>query len=171
MTTVERTDARQLSLDTDAALRASRALVAIAARSMGVDEDVTTPQFRALVILTSRGPTSSGELATQLHVERSTLTRMVDRLVRKDLVRRIRNEDDRRAVHVEITDTGIEIVRAVSSARRRELSAVLRRIPASRRRSIVVAFDEFAEAAGEPASADWFTVLDLATHRAPARAR
>ena len=112
--------ARQLSQDADDALRVTRALVAVATRSLSEADGVTMPQFRALVILTSRGPTTSGELANWLHVHQSTLTRLVDRLVRKGLVRRVGVEGDRREVRVQVTTTGVDLVEAVSAARRRE---------------------------------------------------
>ena len=45
---------------TDALLTASRALVAVAARSLAaVDDDVTLPQYRALVVLAVAGPSTS----------------------------------------------------------------------------------------------------------------
>jgi DNA-binding MarR family transcriptional regulator len=157
--------ARQLSKDADDALRVTRALVAVATRSLSQADEVTMPQFRALVILTSRGPTTAGELANHLHVHQSTLTRMADRLVRKKLVRRFRVEGDRREVSIEVTKTGVALVEAVSAARRRELAAILRRIPEPRRRCVIDAFQEFADAAGEPPEDEWFTVLDLASRR------
>src|SRR5947209_15436601 len=68
----------------DAVLGASRALVAVAARSLGdLAEDVTLAQYRVLVELAARGPQRVAELAGVLGVERSTATRMCDRLVRQ----------------------------------------------------------------------------------------
>ena len=82
---------RGLALDTDevvdAVLGASRALVAVAARSLAtVADDVTLAQYRVLIELASRGPQRLADLATALSVDRSTATRMCDRLVRKRLV-------------------------------------------------------------------------------------
>lgn len=75
----------------DAVIGASRALLAVAARSLaGVAEDVTLPQYRTLVVLVSRGPQRVADLADALGVLPSTATRMLDRLVAKDLVRRAR---------------------------------------------------------------------------------
>ena len=74
----------------DAVLGASRALVAVAARSLAnVGEDVTLAQYRVLVVLASRGPQRLADLATALAVDRSTATRMCDRLVRKRLIGRL----------------------------------------------------------------------------------
>ena len=71
----------------DAVLGASRALVAVAARSLAtVADDVTLAQYRVLIELAARGPQRLADLASALAVERSTATRMCDRLVRKRLV-------------------------------------------------------------------------------------
>ena len=64
----------------DALLAASRALVAISARSIAGTDDVTLPQFRMLVVL-SQSPTNLSGLARSLDVAPSTAMRMVDRLV------------------------------------------------------------------------------------------
>src|SRR5690348_16146236 len=81
----------------DALLSASRALVAIAARSLAdLDADVTLPQYRALVVLASRGPQRVVDISAELNVNPSTATRMCDRLVQKKLVRRYRSTSDRR---------------------------------------------------------------------------
>ena len=72
----------------DTVLAASRALVAVAARSLAAPGMGTLPQYRALVVLAARGPQGTAELAAALAVNPSTATRMCDRLVRKGLVRR-----------------------------------------------------------------------------------
>jgi DNA-binding MarR family transcriptional regulator len=72
----------------DTVLAASRALVAVAARSLAAaGDEVTLPQYRALVVLAARGPQGTAELAAALAVNPSTATRMCDRLVRKGLIR------------------------------------------------------------------------------------
>jgi hypothetical protein len=61
----------------DALMRASRALVAITARSLSsVNEEVTLAQFRTLVVLSTRGPQTVTALAEHLDVHASTMTRM-----------------------------------------------------------------------------------------------
>jgi len=134
----------------DAVLGASRALVAVAARSLAnVAEDVTLPQYRFLVELASRGPQRLADLATALGVDRSTATRMCDRLVRKRLVTRRRTQEDRRAVRVALTSTGAELVAEVSRRRRLEIATIVARLPAAHRDRVVRALRAFADAAGE----------------------
>jgi hypothetical protein len=88
----------------DAVLTASRAVVAIATRSLGAAaEETTIAQYRALVVLASRGPQRMAGLAGALGVAPSTAGRMCDRLVRKGLIRRHRARADRRSVLVSVT--------------------------------------------------------------------
>ena len=140
----------------DAVLGASRALVAVAARSLAtVAEDVTLAQYRVLIELAARGPQRLADLATALGVERSTATRMCDRLVRKGLVHRRRTNQDRRGVRVSLTTAGGELVAEVSRRRRAEIAAIVERIPNAHRRPVLDALRAFAEAAGEVPEQDW----------------
>ena len=91
---------------TEAIIQASRAMVAIAVRSLGEGtEDVTLPQYRTLVVLTY-GRRRLADLAEDLAVSPSTATRMCDRLVRKGLISRGRDEIDRREVNLDLTAAG-----------------------------------------------------------------
>src|SRR5215471_8976011 len=102
----------------DTVLAASRALVAVAARSLAAaGEEVTLPQYRALVVLAAQGPKGTADLAAALAVNPSTATRMCDRLVRKGLVRRQRQAGDRRAVRIALTASGRNLVTEVSKRR------------------------------------------------------
>lgn len=140
----------------DAVLGASRALVAVAARSLAtVAEDVTLAQYRVLVELAARGPQRLAVLAEALGVERSTATRMCDRLVRKQLVARRRIAEDRRGVRISLTPAGAELVAEVGRRRRDEISRIVRRMPSSHRPLVVQALRLFADAAGEVPEQDW----------------
>ena len=140
----------------DALLGASRVLVAVAARSLaGLVEDVTLAQYRVLIELAARGPQRVADLARLLEVERSTATRMCDRLVRKHLVHRRRTRSDRREVRVGLTPAGRELVEAVSDRRRREITRIVRRMPRPHRQAVLSALREFATASGEVPEQDW----------------
>lgn len=140
----------------DAVLAASRALVGVAARSLAAaPEEISLPQYRALVMLASHGRSRAQDLAALLEVTPSTGSRMVDRLVRKGLVRRRPVEGDRRAVDLEPTATGRALVDAVTQARRQEIARIVRRVPVSVRPELVAALHAFAEAAGEVPEQSW----------------
>jgi DNA-binding MarR family transcriptional regulator len=140
----------------DAVVGASRALVAIAARSLGAaGDEVTLAQYRALVVLASRGPQRVVDLAGYLDVTASTATRMCDRLVRKGLVHRQRLSSDRRTVRVSISAAGRDLVAAVTQRRRRDVQAIVARMSAREREQLVATLRMFADAAGEVPEQDW----------------
>ena len=119
-----------LDLVTDAVLTASRALVGVAARSLAVvDPEVTLPQYRALVVLASRGPRLVGELAEALGIHPSTATRLCDRLVVKKLVTRTTGRDNRRETTISLSVKGRRLVDRVTVLRRREIEAIVERVP------------------------------------------
>jgi DNA-binding MarR family transcriptional regulator len=133
-----------------AVMSASRALVAISARSLAaVGEEVTLPQYRALVLLASGGPLRSADLAAALAVSPSTATRMCDRLARKRLVRRSRAAEDRRTVRVTLTAAGKSLVDQVSQRRRAELQRVVAALPDTYHQPLIAALGALADAAGE----------------------
>ena len=62
-----------------------------------------------LWIANSRGATSSAELCRVIGCDTGSMTRMLDRLERKGLIRRERRVEDRRVVNLTITATGNEL--------------------------------------------------------------
>ncbi len=136
--------------------------MAVAARSLArVAEDVTLAQYRVLIELAARGPQRLADLATALGVDRSTATRMGDRLVRKRLVHRRRMSDDRRGVRVSLAPSGAELVAEVSRRRRAEIATIVQRIPKAHRQQVLDALRAFADAAGEVPEQDWSLGWDL----------
>jgi DNA-binding MarR family transcriptional regulator len=141
-----------------AILTASRALIAIAARSLAeVSTEITLPQYRALVVLASRGPQQAGDLAHALGVAPSTVTRLCDRLIDKGLVSRRRTEHsyDRRRVEIELTHAGRDLVDRVTARRSAEIGHLVDAIPADGRGDMTIAFCRFAAAAREIPDQEW----------------
>ncbi|HYY09480.1 MAG TPA: MarR family transcriptional regulator [Kineosporiaceae bacterium] len=114
---------------TDALLDASRALVAVAARSLAdVADRLTLPEFRALVVLRRTGPLPVTVLAEHVGVHQSTATRIAARLQRRDLVATDKSEHDRRLTVVRITPGGGAMVDEVFARRRADIAAVVARL-------------------------------------------
>lgn len=82
------------------------------------DFGLTMSQLRVLMILNRHPGTTSGHLADRLGVRASTVTGIVDRLVRQDLVERQPDADDRRVVRNGLTQRGTEVVTQMSAAGR-----------------------------------------------------
>ncbi len=146
----------------DAVLSASRVLVAVAARSLSdVAEEVTLTQYRTLIVLASRGPQNLAGLAEAVNVTPATATRMCDRLVKKRLIERRAETDDRRHVHLALTKQGLALVNTVTKRRRREIESIVKAVAPRERAVLVQALSRFADAAGEVPEQDWSTGWDL----------
>jgi len=140
----------------DGVLRASRALVAVAARSIAqVDDAVTLPQYRALVALAARGPQRVTDLADELGVHPSSATRMCDRLERAGFIDRSVAVGNRREVEVSLTRSGRALLDRVTTARRREIARIVKDVPKSLREAMVEGLQTFSDAAGEVPEQAW----------------
>jgi DNA-binding MarR family transcriptional regulator len=146
----------------DAVLGASRVLVAIAARSLAeVGEEVSLTQYRSLVVLASKGPQGVAALAEAVSVTPPTASRMCERLVKKGLVTRRTDRQDRRQVRIALSPAGRHLVDTVTARRRAEIEQLVVAIPVASRDEVVDALRHLSESAGEVPEQDWSTGWDL----------
>jgi DNA-binding MarR family transcriptional regulator len=71
---------------------------------------LTTEQFGVLTSIKSRGPLRPSDLASILERSPNSVSMLVDRMVKADLVKRTRDRKDRRTVFVSMTDKGEKAV-------------------------------------------------------------
>lgn len=67
---------------------------------------LTSAQWGPLMRLRAAGPSTVAELARWLLIDAGAMTRLLDRLEKKNLCRRVRSTADRRVVQVELTPDG-----------------------------------------------------------------
>ena len=140
----------------EAIIHASRAMVGIAMRSViDCGDAVTLPQYRTLVVLSESGPRRLADLADALGVSPSTATRMCDRLVRKGLITRTRDELDRREVNLTVTADGRSTVMNVINRRRSDVCALLTSIPHATRRDLVDSLRLLSAATADSPELHW----------------
>ncbi len=77
-----------------------------AAAANGPHAELNIQELRVVEFLGNEGPHIMRELATFLNVAVNSVTSIVDNLEKKGLVRRVRSEEDRRIIRVELTDAG-----------------------------------------------------------------
>jgi DNA-binding MarR family transcriptional regulator len=111
-----------------------------------VELGLTMTQLRVLFVLSAEGGASAGVLAERLSVTPSTLTRIVDRLVRQGLVRRDTDDDDRRLVRHHLSDSGADTVRELERGGRARMNEVMDRLSPAQLERLVLALDDFAAA-------------------------
>jgi DNA-binding MarR family transcriptional regulator len=74
--------------------------------------DVTDTDVQCLHVLGRHGPATPGELAKRVNLTTGSASRMIDRLVAANCVRRVPDPEDRRRVLVEPTQEGLDRVGA-----------------------------------------------------------
>lgn len=107
------------------------------------DENLTISQFGVLEALYHLGPLHQHELAEKILKSTGNMTLVIDNLVKRDLVERCRDEQDRRYVTVHLTANGRDLIArmfpahvatvvaemaALSAAEQEQLAALCRRL-------------------------------------------
>ena len=81
-----------------------------------IDYAVSPSQFGVLETLYHLGPMQTGQLGEKILKSSGNMTLVIDNLVKQDLVRRQRREDDRRCVEISLTEKGQELVAIILPA-------------------------------------------------------
>ncbi len=81
------------------------------------DEDLTPPQFVALQWLSDKEGMTIGELSSKMYLAFSTTTDLVDRMETKNLIKRVRDLQDKRVVRIHLLDKGEKIIHQVIKKR------------------------------------------------------
>ncbi len=92
------------------------------------EQGLTMTQMRLLFLLRSQQGLPAGTIAERIGVTPSTLTRVMDRLVRNRLVRRDPDGDDRRLVRHYLTETGLQAVGELERTGRMQMRRLLSRL-------------------------------------------
>jgi DNA-binding MarR family transcriptional regulator len=102
----------------------------------------------ALTEIVSDGDLTQRELVDRLRLDRSSVSRLVDRLVARGWVERA-NGPDRRTVRLLPTPVGRRVAADVARARAKRFAALLEAVPPDRRREVIDAIRLLTVAARE----------------------
>lgn len=101
------------------------------------DLDLTPAQMHIVLWLGMDGPLTMGALARAVGVTEKTITGVVDRLERDQLVHRERGPADRRVVHVRLGPRGTALYRRIDAGIDSNLAKLLGLLEAGDRRHLV----------------------------------
>lgn len=101
------------------------------------DFDITPPQFDALQFLVDEGEMTVGELSSKLYLAPSTITDLVDRMEKNCLVKRKRDERDRRSVKLCVEEKGLTLINEVIERRQRYMEKLLEGMAAAERSNFI----------------------------------
>ena len=108
------------------------------ARFLKTTAQLTTHQYNVLRILRGSHPArlACSDIAERMIDRDPDITRLVDRLERRGLVKRTRSRQDRRVVEVGMTDKGLVLVRGLDAHVQRLPKALLGRLGTERVRQL-----------------------------------
>lgn len=118
---------------------------------------LTIQQFYALEVLDGKS-LAMGDLADQVGLHQSTMSRVVDRLERDGYVVRKRDPGKKRLVEVSLTADGRKLYRFLDRECREITSQLLESLPADRRKDCVDALDILARSV-DPGNERFRTIL------------
>jgi DNA-binding MarR family transcriptional regulator len=104
---------------------------------------VTVQQCYTLEALND-GPKSMSALAAEVALHQSTLTRIVEKLEKQNLLIRRRKENNQRTVEVQITNAGKQVHALLEAQSSQMISELLDLIPPDRRIAVVEAMEDLA---------------------------
>lgn len=99
---------------------------------------ITPGQINALLILFMQDGLTMGELSAEIYLAESAATRLVDRLVKLNLVKRQGDERDRRVVRVYLTSYGRQLAGLVFERRTKRFNHLAARLTAEEREMLVL---------------------------------
>ena len=88
--------------------------------------DISAPQLIVLASLESEDPVSPANICKTISYDPGAMTRMIDRLEQKGLVKRIPNPTDRRATQLALTTAGKALYPQLMAAKERVAAQFLR---------------------------------------------
>ena len=109
--------------------------------------DIYVTQCYALEVLVEGGPIRSNTLAEALMLDKSTVTRVVDALVRKHYVERRADPDDARAVSLCATRAGRELYQRINADLIAQQCELLQDLESTQRRAATEVIQRLARAA------------------------
>ncbi len=89
----------------------------------------TSSQCYSLIEIQKSSSLTMNELSDRMNLDSSTMTRVIDKLVRDELIKRERDEADRRIVLVSLTDKGKEAASSLNSSVNEYYKKIISSIP------------------------------------------
>jgi len=106
-------------------------------KGLAAEFGLTGPQLTVLKLLDSLDDLTLSELSERIRAKNSTVTGIVDRMERDGLVVRIRSQEDRRVVHIRLSERGRKLARSIAVEPMEIFEEALARLPERDARELV----------------------------------
>jgi DNA-binding MarR family transcriptional regulator len=103
--------------------------------------------FRILMLLSNNpDPLTMSELSTELNVPLSTATRIVDELVKHDMVERVHDSRDRRVVRVKMSENGRKLYETGTTYTKQRITKLLKDFSADEQTQLMSLLNKLLDA-------------------------
>lgn len=126
------------------ALRRVMRAIDLHSRDLMRTTGLTVPQLLLLQTIQLRGKVSIGELAQDMSLSQATVTSIIDRLEDRAYVLRQKAPEDRRKVHVLLTDKGLAVVKDAPVPLQDSFVAQFQKLSSSEQEQIIVSLQRVA---------------------------
>ena len=124
---------------------------------------LTGPQLLVLQSAARNGPLTVGQLATTIELTQATVTPILDRLERKQLIRRDRGLNDKRKVFITLTELGRRTLAGAPALMQEHFVRSFSQLDDSEQARLLAALQQVADMMQPPAPAMEVTVDSLST--------
>jgi DNA-binding MarR family transcriptional regulator len=112
--------------------------------AQAIEGTMSVSEFLVLRMLAQTGPSRVSQIARKMQITASAVTFLADKLVDKELIRRKRDEIDRRVVLVSITEKGARVLEELEALRRAAAERMLEGLSDSELSGIVAILEKLA---------------------------
>ena len=102
-----------------------------------IDTEITEVQFMVGMVLIHYGSINMSDLAASIGISLPTLTGIIERMVKRELVAREKDDNDRRMVKVKLTSKGTKIIKKSHDQKREHLRPMITLLDTDDRKSLL----------------------------------
>ncbi len=113
-----------------------------AAREQFNFKELTLTQMHYLETISQLRNPNLTELSSEMSLTKPTVKIAIDRLIEKDLIYRVRSDEDRRSTHLHLTEKGKLINQMHDYAHRRLAELMIKNLTTSEREELVILLDK-----------------------------
>ena len=115
-------------------------------RSALKDFGITTPQFDLMVKIYFNGDMTQGKLTQELHLAKSTVSGLLDRLESKNFIKREKDMNDKRNVIISLTNKGNAVIERVIEERVKFLRKLIKDFDEKEVHTLINSLEKLVEA-------------------------
>lgn len=127
------------------ALRRIIRAVDLHSKKLVKETGLTAPQLVVLQTLLRTGPLKPSTLSREISLSQPTVTAILDRLEKADLIRRARSETDRRAVLTELTEHGHKAASSAPELLQAGFLGSFRKLPSWEQHMLIAALQRISD--------------------------